>query len=123
MITSSPFFKLSALRDISKASVPLPTAIPTISAIINAGGKPKLVDIGNDYLIDVKKIKKSISKKTKAIIPVHLYGQMCEMDEIRKIAKNNNLKIIEDCAQSQGAKYKKEFSHNRRLWLFLILPY
>lgn len=86
------------------------TAIPTISAIINAGGKPKLVDIGNDYLIDVKKIKKAISKKTKAIIPVHLYGQMCEMDEIKQIAKKNNLKIIEDCAQSQGARYKKEFS-------------
>ncbi len=86
------------------------TAIPTISAIINAGGKPKLVDINDDYLIDVKKITKEISRKTKAIIPVHLYGQMCEMDEIRKIAKKNNIKIIEDCAQSQGAKYKKEFS-------------
>ena len=86
------------------------TAIPTISAIINAGGKPKLVDIGEDYLIDVKKIKKAISSKTKAIIPVHLYGQMCEMDEIKKIAQKNNLTIIEDCAQSQGAKYKNRFS-------------
>ena len=63
------------------------TAIPTVSAIINAGGKPKLVDIGEDYLIDVTKIKKAISKKTRAIIPVHLYGQMCDMDEIQKIAK------------------------------------
>ncbi len=86
------------------------TAIPTISAIINAGGKPRLVDIGEDYLIDVKKIKKEISKKTKAIIPVHLYGQMCKMDEIIKIAKKNKLIVIEDCAQSQGAKYKDKFS-------------
>ena len=59
------------------------TAIPTISAIINAGGKPKLVDIGNDYLIDVKN-KKSISKKTKAIIPVHLYGQMWKWTKLEK---------------------------------------
>ena len=86
------------------------TAIPTISAIVNAGGTPRLVDIGEDYLINVKKIKKEISKKTKAIIPVHLYGQMCKMEEIIKIAKKNKLIIIEDCAQSQGAKYKGKFS-------------
>ena len=86
------------------------TAIPTISAIINAGGTPKLVDIGEDYLIDVNKIKKEISSKTKAIIPVHLYGQMCDMDSINKIAKSKKLTVIEDCAQSQGAKYKDKFS-------------
>ena len=86
------------------------TAIPTISAIINAGGKPKLVDVGEDYLIDIKKIQQEITKKTKAIIPVHLYGQMCNMEEIKKIAQKNNLTIIEDCAQSQGAKYKNKFS-------------
>jgi len=86
------------------------TAIPTISAIINAGGKPRLVDVGEDYLIDVSKIKKEINSKTRAIIPVHLYGQMCDMDSIEKIAKKSNLTIIEDCAQSQGAKYKKKYS-------------
>jgi aminotransferase EvaB len=86
------------------------TAIPTISAIINAGGKPRLVDIGEDYLIDIKKVKKAINKKTKAIIPVHLYGQMCEMDEILKISKKKNITIIEDCAQSQGSKYKNKYS-------------
>ena len=86
------------------------TAIPTISAIINAGGTPRLVDVNEDYLIDVNKIKKEISSKTKAIIPVHLYGQMCDMDSINKIAKKNKLTIIEDCAQSQGAKYKNKFS-------------
>ena len=86
------------------------TAIPTISAILNAGGKPKLVDIGEDYLIDVKKIEKSISSKTRAIIPVHLYGQMSDMNKIIKIAKKNKIKIIEDCAQSQGAKYNGKFS-------------
>lgn len=86
------------------------TAIPTISAIINAGAKPKLVDVGQDYLIDVNKIQKEITSKTKAIIPVHLYGQTCDMEKIIKIANRNKLKIIEDCAQSQGAKFKNKYA-------------
>ena len=88
------------------------TAIPTISAIVNSGAKPKLVDVGEDYLIDPSKIEKQINKKTKAIIPVHLYGQSCDMDKIKKIAIKHNLKIIEDCAQAQGAKYKNKFVGN-----------
>ena len=86
------------------------TAIPTISAIINAGGTPRLVDIDEDYLLDVKKIEKEINSKTRAIIPVHLYGQMCDMDFIEKIAKKYKIIIIEDCAQSQGAIYKRKYS-------------
>ena len=85
------------------------TAIPTISAIKSTGASPKLVDIGNDYLIDPLKIEKEITNKTKVIIPVHLYGQTCEMEKIIKISKKYKLKIIEDCAQSQGAKYKNRF--------------
>ena len=85
------------------------TAIPTISAIINSGAKPKLVDIGDDYLIDCKKIEKSINKKTKAIIPVHLYGQSCDMKKILKISKKYKIEIIEDCAQSQGSKFKNKY--------------
>ena len=69
------------------------TAIPTISAIRSVGATPKLIDIGDDYLIDVSKIKKFITKKTKAIIPVHLYGQCCNMDEIRKFPNNINLRV------------------------------
>ena len=85
------------------------TAIPTISAIINSGANPRLVDIGDDYLIDYKKIEKSINKKTKAIIVVHLYGQSCNMEKIIKIANKYKLKIIEDCAQAQGAKFKNKY--------------
>ena len=85
------------------------TAIPTISAIKSTGASPKLVDIGNDYLIDPLKIEKEITNRTKIIIPVHLYGQTCEMEKIIKISKKYKLKIIEDCAQSQGAKYKNRF--------------
>ena len=62
------------------------TAIPTISAIRSTGASPKSVDIGNDYLIDPLKIEKEITNRTKIIIPVHLYGQTCEMEKI--IEKN-----------------------------------
>ena len=86
------------------------TAIPTISAIRSSGAIPKLVDIKEDYLIDTKKIESVISKKTKVIIPVHLYGQNCNMDEISKIAKKHGIKIIEDCAQSQGSKFQNKYS-------------
>ena len=85
------------------------TAIPTASAITSTGAKIKFVDINEDYLIDPEEIVKKINKKTKAIIPVHLYGQSCDMDKINKIAKKNKLKIIEDCAQAQGATYKKRY--------------
>mgnify|MGYP000858243711 FL=1 len=85
------------------------TAIPTVSAITIVGARARFADIGDDYLIDVSKIEKLINKRTKAIIPVHLYGQSCDMDKINKIAKKYNLKVIEDCAQAQGAKYKGKF--------------
>lgn len=85
------------------------TAIPTITAIHSVGAKVRFVDIGNDYLIDIKKIERKITKKTKAIIPVHLYGQACDMEKICKIAKRFKLKIIEDCAQAQGAKIKNKY--------------
>jgi len=82
------------------------TAIPTVSAIRSTGANVKFVDINENYLIDVKKIEKLITNKTKAIIPVHLYGLSCDMDSICKLARKYNLKVIEDCAQAQGAKYK-----------------
>ena len=85
------------------------TAIPTVSAIIGTGANVRFADIGNDYLINTEKIEKCISKNTKAIVPVHLYGQACNMEKICKIAKKYKLKIIEDCAQAQGAKFKGKF--------------
>jgi len=85
------------------------TAIPTISAIKTCGAKARFVDIGSDYLINTDNIEKYISKNTKAIIPVHLYGQACDMEKICKIAKKYKLKIIEDCAQAQGAKFKNKY--------------
>jgi len=84
------------------------TAVPTVTAIVNAGSSVKFVDINEFSLMDVSKIEEQITKKTKAIIPVHMYGQMCDMDEIMKISKKYNLRVIEDCAQSHGATYKNK---------------
>jgi aminotransferase EvaB len=84
------------------------TAIPTISAIRNTGATVKFIDIRYDYLMDPNKLEKAISKKTKIIIPVHLYGQSCEMNKILKIANYHKIKVVEDCAQAQGATYNKK---------------
>jgi len=82
------------------------TAVPTVTGIVNAGASVRFVDINDYSLIDVDKIEMAINEKTKAIIPVHLYGQMCEMDKIMELANKYDLKVIEDCAQSHGATYK-----------------
>ena len=81
------------------------TAVPTVTAIVNAGAKPCFVDVNEFYLLEPKLLNSKINKKTKAIIPVHLYGQSCDMKKINSIAKKNNLFVIEDCAQSHGATY------------------
>lgn len=83
------------------------TYIATILAIKQAGLKPVLVEADLDtYNFEFKSLKNSISKKTKVIMPVHLYGELSPMDEILKISKENNLLIIEDAAQAHGAKNK-----------------
>ena len=83
------------------------TAVATASAIDLAGAKPIFVDIEPDFFtIDPNLIEKAITKRTKAIIPVHIYGQPSDMDAIMEIANKNNLKVIEDCAQAHGANYK-----------------
>jgi len=87
--------------------VPVNTFIATAEAITLNGAKPVFTDINPSTCnIDVNKIEKVISKKTKAIIPVHLFGQPAEMAAILKVAKKYNLQVIEDCAQAHGAEYK-----------------
>ena len=82
------------------------TAVPTVSAIISCNAKPVFVDVNEeDFLINTALIEKKITKKTKAIIPVNLYGQSANYKLIKKITKKYNIKIIEDCAQSAGAFY------------------
>lgn len=80
------------------------TFIATSNAILIAGAKPVFVDIDpNTYLIDTNLIEKAITKNTKAILPVHLYGRICDMDRILEIADKYNLIVIEDSAQAFGA--------------------
>jgi len=87
--------------------VPALSFVATGNAILHAGFKPVFVDIERETLnIDAKKIEKSITEKTKAILPVHLMGKPAEMDIILEIAKKYNLYVIEDAAEAHGAEYK-----------------
>jgi len=91
--------------------VPSNTYIATILSIIHCRLKPVLVEPDiRTYNIDPSKIEEAITPKTKAVMIVHLYGKCCEMDPILSICKKHNLKLIEDCAQSHGAKYKNKMS-------------
>ena len=109
---------LSALTIILKAFefscgdeiiVPANTFIATILAITENNLKPVFIEPSLDnYNIDISKIENAITSKTKAIIPVHLYGQVVQMDKIINIAKKYNLKVIEDAAQAHGAIYQNK---------------
>jgi dTDP-4-amino-4,6-dideoxygalactose transaminase len=83
------------------------TFIATVEAISFTGAKPIFVDVDEKtYNMDPQKLESAITTKTKAVIPVHLYGQMADMDPIIEIAKRHHLYVLEDGAQAQGAKYK-----------------
>jgi len=83
------------------------TFVATVAAILYADAVPILVDIDPEtYAIDVERIEAAISPRTRAIIPVHLYGHPAQMDAILDIARRHNLTVIEDAAQAHGARYK-----------------
>ena len=107
--TSAIYAALKAL-DISTSDeviIPSHTFIGTAEPVILAGAKIVFADIdSNTYSVSPSSIKKLITDKTKAIIPVHLYGNPAPMDEIMEIAVDHDLKIIEDCAQAHGAEFK-----------------
>ncbi|MDD8020926.1 MAG: DegT/DnrJ/EryC1/StrS family aminotransferase [Acidobacteriota bacterium] len=88
--------------------VPAHTFVASASAIVNVGAKPVLVDVGKDFNIDCEKIEEAITPKTKAIMPVHLNGYMCDMVRIMEIAEKYNLIVIEDACQSLGAGMMNE---------------
>ena len=81
------------------------TAIPTISAIRQAGAKPVFVDVNNYGLMDINELEKKINKKTKAIIPVHLYGFPCDILKICEISQIFKISVIEDCSQAHGSEF------------------
>jgi dTDP-4-amino-4,6-dideoxygalactose transaminase len=87
--------------------VPANTFFATSEAVGNIGAKAVFVDIEpNFYNLDPAKIEEKITPRTRAVIPVHLYGLPAEMDEIMRLARKHNLKVLEDCAQAHGAAYK-----------------
>lgn len=83
------------------------TFIATANAILFTGARPVFADIEQDtFNIDPNKIKEKITKQTRAILPVHLFGQPCDMERIMEIARKNHLAVIEDACQAHGAEYK-----------------
>lgn len=97
----------SDVKKYEEVILPSYTYISTALAVSNIGARPVFVDIKEDTLtIDPQEIKKKITKKTKAIIPVHIHGNPCDMSEIMKIAKGYGLVLIEDASHAHGAEYK-----------------
>jgi dTDP-4-amino-4,6-dideoxygalactose transaminase len=84
----------------------------TVASIVSVGATPILVDAKEDFTIDSSLIEEKITNNTKAIIPVHLYGQTCDMDEIMLIARKHKLWVIEDACQSHGSRYKNKRAGN-----------
>jgi perosamine synthetase len=106
--TSALFLSLKSLG-IGKGDeviVPDITFIATANAVLLAGATPVIVDVNDDLNISVKSIKDNLTKKTKAIIPVHLTGKICDIEQICKLAHDNNIFVVEDCAHGIGA-FKK----------------
>lgn len=83
--------------------VPAHTFVATCSAVVNVGATPVLVDVTKDFNIDVDKIEEAITKRTKALLPVHLSGYMADMPKVIEIADKYNLVVVEDACQSLGA--------------------
>lgn len=84
------------------------TAIPTVMAILFAKAKPVFVEVCDDHLIDPKCIEEKITENTKAILPVHLYGKSCDMNEIMSVADKYGLFVLEDACQAHGTKYESK---------------
>jgi len=81
------------------------TFVATVSAIVHAGAKPVLVDVRENYNMDPAAFEAAITSRTKAVIPVHLNGRVCEMDRIMAVAQKHGLVVIEDAAQALGAAF------------------
>ena len=107
--TAALFLALNSLgvKKGDEIIVPSQSFIATATPVKMIGAKVKFVEIDKqNYTMDPAKVEEKISKKTKGIIPVHLYGHPANMDKIKKIAKEHSLFVLEDAAQAHGAKYK-----------------
>ena len=113
--TAALYLSLKALgiKKNDEVIVPDLTFVATANVVLQVGATPVLVDIDDETLnISTESIIKNISRKTKAIIPVHLAGTPCDMQKIMKIARSNSLKVIEDCAHGIGTSYNKKHVGN-----------
>ncbi len=86
--------------------VPAHTAFPTIEAIFQSGARPVFLDIDESYCLDPSWLEPHITARTRAIVPVHLYGHPCDLDAIGEVARRHGLLVLEDCAQAQGAAWR-----------------
>ncbi len=82
------------------------TFVATVSAIVHAGAAPVLVDVRPDYNMDLNQAERAVTAKTKAILPVHLNGRMCDMDRVSRLAEKHRLIVVEDACQSLGASFR-----------------
>ncbi|MEW6042550.1 MAG: DegT/DnrJ/EryC1/StrS family aminotransferase, partial [Elusimicrobiota bacterium] len=100
----------TGIKENDEIIVPSFTFIATVNAILYCGAKPVFADIDPVlWCIDPAEVRKKISRKTKAILVVHIYGNPAEMGELQKIAKEEGLFLIEDCAEALGAKYNNKY--------------
>ena len=97
------------IKENDEVIIPDLTFVADANAILACNAKPVVADINKEnFFLSISNVKKNITKKTKAIIPVHIYGQVCNIEEIMELAKDNNLKVVEDCAHAVGTFHKSK---------------
>ena len=84
------------------------TFVATVAAIVHCGAKPVLVDIRDDFNMDVALLEETVTPRTRAIIPVHLNGRVCEMDALMRVARKHQIAVVEDAAQALCAQYERQ---------------
>ena len=101
--------KALGIKENDEVIIPDLTFVADANAVLSCNAKPVVTDINKEnFFLSISNIKKNITKRTKAIIPVHIYGQVCNIEEIMDLAKDHNLKVIEDCAHAVGTFHKSK---------------
>jgi len=101
--------KALGIKENDEVIIPDLTFVADANAVLACNAKPVIADINKEnFFFSISNVKKNITKKTKAIIPVHIYGQVCNIEEILDLAKDNNLKVVEDCAHAVGTFHKSK---------------
>jgi dTDP-4-amino-4,6-dideoxygalactose transaminase len=122
--TTAIFLALKGLKIKKKGNVFLPDTLcpDPANAVIYSGLKPIFCDVNlNDYNMNADSLNEAITKNTREIIPIHLFGQPAEMQRIEEIAEDRDLAIIEDAAQAAGGRYKGKKPGHLEIYLFLAL--